>query len=101
MRPGASDRRQKAAERRLFEIHGRLAAARAELEVVEAQHAALEAMADEARVRMLVSETALAHREWEEARRHEVQLRRSCAAARAAVAELERAQSELFDSLLV
>ena len=101
MRSGAGDRRQKQAERRLFEIHARLAAARAELEVVEAQHAALEAMADDARVKMLLSETALAHREFEEARRHEEAMRRSCAAARAAVSELERVQSELFDNLVV
>lgn len=101
MRPGSGDRKQRAAERKLLEVTARLSTARAELEVVEAQLSALESMAEEAKVKMLVSETALAQREWDEARRHEEAMRRSCDAHRALVADLRRTQDALFDHLLV
>lgn len=101
VRSDHGERGRQAVERRLFETNAKLAAARAELEVVEAQLAALEQMAEEAKVKSLVSETALAQREWDEARRHEETMRRSYLAARAVVAQLERTQDELFDNLLV
>ncbi|MDA8288319.1 MAG: hypothetical protein M0014_07665 [Actinomycetota bacterium] len=101
MRPGSAERKQRAAERRLFELHARMSEARAELEIVEAQLAALSEAAEEARVKMLVSETAIAHREWDEARRHEETLRKSAESTRAAIAAMEREQNALFDSLLV
>lgn len=87
-------------ERRLFDVHARLARARAELEVAEEQLAALDEQADEARLRMLVSETPLAEREWREAERHAEAMRRSRDAARALVAELEAAQDELLGKLV-
>lgn len=100
MRPGLTDRRQRV-ERRLFDVHARLDRARAELAIAEEQLAALEDAADEARTRMLVSETAQANREWNEAQRHAEVMVRSREAARAAVAELERLQDELLSQLLV
>ncbi len=101
MRPGSSERKKRAAERRLFELHARMTEARAELEIVEAQLAALSEAAEEARVKMLVSETAIAHREWDEARRHEETLRKSAQCTRAAILAMEREQNALFDSLVV
>ncbi|MDA8291699.1 MAG: hypothetical protein M0Z33_08485 [Actinomycetota bacterium] len=99
MRPGLTDRRQRV-ERRLFDVHARLDRARAELAIVEEQLAAFTDAADEARIRMLVSETAQADRDWNEARRHSEVMARSRDAARAAVAELERLQDELLSQLL-
>ncbi len=100
MRTGAFDRRR-TRERRLFETHVRLTAARTELEIAEAQHEALAATAEEARIRGLIAETALAQREYEEARRHEELARRNLEAARTAVVELEAALNALLDNLLV
>ncbi|HVC24502.1 MAG TPA: hypothetical protein VND23_01985 [Acidimicrobiales bacterium] len=100
MRPGLTDRRQRV-ERRLFDVHARLERARAELALADEQLAALADAADDARTRMLVSETALANREWGEARRHAEVMERSRDSARAAVAELERAQDELLSQLVL
>jgi hypothetical protein len=99
MRPGSTDRSRKA-ERRLFELHARLERARSELALAEEQLLALAEAADEARIRMLVSETPLADREWNEARGHADVMERSRDAARALVAELERAQDELISQLV-
>jgi len=100
MRPGIGDRRLRA-ERRLFDVHARLVRARSELAIVEEQYQAFAEMAEEARMRMLISETALAHQEWQEARRHAETMERSCAEARTLVADLERTQNELLDELVV
>lgn len=100
MRTGPAIRRLRA-ERRVFELHARLAVAREEVAVVAAQHAELQTMADEARLRMLVSETALAHREWEQARRHADTLSAALSAARGLVAQLEAAEDAAFDDLLL
>lgn len=100
MRTGPGNRRLRA-ERRLFEVHTRLAVAREDVEVVAAQHEQLQEMAEEAKVRMLVSETALANREWEEARRHAETMATSLDTARTLVAQLEAAQDALLDDLLV
>jgi predicted RNA-binding protein len=64
-------------ERRLFDLAQRLRAAREELAVLDEQLAALKEAADEARIRSLVSETPLAHREYAEAQRHADVLARS------------------------
>jgi hypothetical protein len=99
LRPGVTDRRIRA-ERRLFDAHARLERSRAELAIVEELLLALSEVADEARVRMLVSETALADREWNEARRHAEVMERSRDATLATIAELERLQDELLSQLL-
>ncbi len=100
MRHGTSDSRQRV-ERRLFDVHARLERARAELALADEQLAALEEAASDARTRMLVSETPLADREWNDARRHAEVMERSRDAARHAVADLERAQDELLARLVV
>src|SRR5579862_8008778 len=88
-------------ERRLFDVAQRLKRAREELAVIEEQLAALAEAADEARIRSLVSETPLAHREYSEAQRHADAMERSRRAVEAEVAELLSAQDELLDRLVL
>jgi hypothetical protein len=92
---------QRRTERRLFEVHERLRRARDELEVVESQLASLVEAADEARVRMLVSETPGAGREWREANGHALVLERSRDRLREEVRALEAAQDELLGQLVI
>ena len=88
-------------ERRLVEVNRRLRNAREELSVVEEQLAALTDAADETRIRALVSETPLADQEHREAQRHADAMARSRAAVVASIAELERAQDDLLDRLVI
>lgn len=88
-------------ERRLGEVSAALERARAELAIAEEQLAALSDAADDTRIRALVAETPLAERDWQEARRHAEAMERGRDLARQRVRELERAQDELFDKLLV
>jgi uncharacterized coiled-coil DUF342 family protein len=87
-------------ERRLFDVAQRLKRAREELAVIEEQLAVLSDAADEARIRALVSETPLAHREHVEAQRHAEAMERSRRAVEADVQELQTSQDELLDRLL-
>jgi len=87
-------------ERRLMDVAKRLKRAREELSVIEDQLAALSEAADEARIRWLVSETPLAHREFAEAQRHADAMERSRKAVQADVTELAAAQDELLDRLV-
>lgn len=87
-------------ERRLFDVAQRLKRAREELAVIEEQVAAMTDAADEARIRSLVSETPLAHREYSEAQRHADAMERSRRAVAAEVAELQVTQDELLDRLI-
>ena len=88
-------------ERRLFEIAKRLRIANEELAVVEEQFLALSEAADEARVRSLVSETPLAHREYIEAQRHADAMGRTRNNFLASIAEMRRTQNDLLDKLVV
>ncbi|MBV8692177.1 MAG: hypothetical protein JOZ37_02230 [Actinobacteria bacterium] len=88
-------------ERRLTEVTERLKRARQELAVLDEQLAALSEAADDARIRALVSETPLADKEHHEAQRHADAMGRSRAAVLSAIAELQRAQDELLDRLVV
>jgi len=88
-------------ERRLKEVHERVRRARQELAVIEEQLAVLTDTAEDARLRALVSETPLANREHHEAQRHADAMARSRAAVQASIAELERAQDDLLDRLVV
>ena len=88
-------------ERRLTEVTERLKRARQELAVLDEQLAALSEAADDARIRALVSETPLADKEHHEAQRHADTMGRSRAAVLSAIAELQRAQDELLDRLVV
>jgi hypothetical protein len=87
-------------ERRLFDVAQRLKKAREELAVIEEQLAALSDAADEARIRSLVSETPLAHREYTEAQRHADAMARSGRAVQAEIVELQATQDELLDRLV-
>ena len=87
-------------ERRLFDVAQRLKRAREELSLIDEQLAALSEAADDARLRSLVSETPLAHREYSEAQRHADAMERSRKAVAAEVAELQVSQDELLDRLV-
>jgi hypothetical protein len=87
-------------ERRLFDVAQRLKRAREELAVIEEQLAVMADAADEARMRSLVSETPLAHRDYAEAQRHADAMDRSRRAVAAEVSELQAAQDELLDRLI-
>lgn len=87
-------------ERRLFDVAQRLKRAREELAVIDEQLAVLSEAADEARLRSLVSETPLAHREYSEAQRHADAMERSRRAVASEVAELQVTQDELLDRLV-
>lgn len=88
-------------ERRLRDASARLRRAREELAVIEEQLAVLADAAEEARLRSLVSETPLADREYHEAQRHADAMNRSREAVVASIAELQRAQDELLDRLVI
>jgi len=88
-------------QRRISEVHERLRRAREELAVVEEQLAVLVDTAEDARIRSLVSETPLATREYQEAQRQADAMARSRASVASSIAELERAQDELLDRLVV
>jgi uncharacterized coiled-coil DUF342 family protein len=87
-------------ERRLMDVAQRLKRAREELSVIEEQLAALRDSADEARIRSLVSETPLAHREYTEAQRHADAMERTRRSVAADIAELQVAQDDLLDRLV-
>ncbi|MBO0692302.1 MAG: hypothetical protein J2P58_05345 [Acidimicrobiaceae bacterium] len=87
-------------QRRLLEIAKRLRVANEELAVVEEQFQALSEAADEARVRSLVSETPLAHREYIEAQRHADAMGRSRNNLLASIEDMRRTQNELLDRLV-
>ncbi|HWH33830.1 MAG TPA: hypothetical protein VNT56_00740 [Acidimicrobiales bacterium] len=86
-------------ERRLAATTTRLRRLREELALVDEQLACLVEMADDTRLRALVSETPMASREHEEAQRHADAMARHRAGVLARLAGLERAQDELLDRL--
>lgn len=87
-------------ERRLIDVAQRLKRAREELAIIEEQLLVLTDAADEARIRSLVSETPLAHREYTEAQRHADAMDRTRKAVLADVAELQVVQDDLLDRLI-
>lgn len=87
-------------ERKLFDVAQRLKRAREELALIEEEHTAMSEAADEARIRSLVSETPLAHREYAEAQRHADAIERSRRTVAAEVAELQQSQDDLLDRLI-
>jgi hypothetical protein len=86
-------------QRRLIDVSERLKRLRAELGVAEEQCAFLEAEADDARLRSLVSETPLADAEAHEMRRHADAQGRQRDALRRSISELEREQDALLDRM--
>lgn len=86
-------------ERRLTQVHRRLKRSREELAVLDEQLAALADAAEDARIRSLVSETPLADREHDEARRHADAMARTRAELVSTISGLERTQDELLDRI--
>ena len=86
-------------ERRLRAVGRDLQRLRAELALVEEQLAPLQDDADDARLRAMVSETALADREHRETQRHAEAMRRHRDRVTASIAEPERLQDELLDRM--
>ena len=84
-------------ERRLAEVGSRLQRLRSDLAVAEEQLAHFEEEADEARVRALVSETAIADRDRRGAERHATSMTRHRDELRDEIQRLETAQDELLD----
>jgi chromosome segregation ATPase len=87
-------------ERRLTELSRRLKRARDELAVIEEQLMALADAAEEARIRSLVSETPLAAKESQEARRHAEAMAGARDSLAAQVGRLETEMNELLDKLV-
>jgi hypothetical protein len=88
-------------ERRLVEVNRRLQRARDELAVIDEQFAALADVADDTRMRALVSETPLAEVEHRDAQRHADAMAKSRAVVLESITQLEKAQDELLDRLEV
>lgn len=88
-------------ERRLTEVATRLKRARQDLAVLEEQFAVMADAAEDARLRALVSETPLANKEYQQARRHADAMERSHTTLLATIAELRRSQDELLDRLVI
>ncbi len=86
-------------ERRLRDVHARLARARAELAVLDEQLMVVADAADDARLRSLVSETPQATHEYGEARRHADAMHRARQALVEDVDALERRQDELLSRI--
>lgn len=86
-------------ERRLIEVGDRLKRLREELAVTDEQLLHFASDADDAHIRAVVSETPLAEREYREAQRHAVAMRRHRAEVAEEIASLERQQDELLDRL--
>ena len=86
-------------ERRLLEVTSRLHKARAELVLLDEQLAFFADVAEDARIRSLVSETPLADRDHFEAQKHADAMARSRAAVVASIAELECAVDDLLGRL--
>jgi chromosome segregation ATPase len=87
-------------ERRILEVSKRLRKAREELAVADEQLSALTEVADEARIRSLVSETPLAARESQEAQRHAEAMQGARDNLVGQVNRLEAELDELLDKLV-
>jgi len=88
-------------ERRLSEVSARLKRSREELAVVDEQLAVLSDHAEDTRIKALVSETPLANKEHHEAQRHADAMERSRRALVASISEMQQAQDELLDRLVI
>lgn len=86
-------------ERRLSEIAARLGQLRHDLAVADEQLAVLDDIADDARLRSLVSETPLAGQDQRETQRHADAMRRHRSELQDEITELERTQDELLDRM--
>lgn len=85
-------------ERRLADVGARLVSLRKDLQVAEQAFFQVDFEADDARLRAMVSETPLAQKEHEQARRQSELARRSRDSLREEIAQLEQRQDELLDT---
>jgi hypothetical protein len=90
---------QSLVERRLLGVSTRLKELRADLQVADEQLAHFDDIADDARIRAMVSETPLSDQDHREAERHAETMRRHREDLRADIAKLEATQDELLDQL--
>ncbi len=88
---------QSRAERRLADLADRLKRLRADLEVAEEQCLHFEDLADDARLRALVSETPAAERQHRDAARQAETMARHRSRLREEISTLEEQQDELLD----
>ena len=86
-------------QRRLIDVSDRLKRLRADLAVADEQCTFLEAEAEDARLRALVSETPLAEAEAHEMRRHADAQGRQRDTLRRSVTQLEQEQDNLLDRM--
>ena len=84
-------------ERRLSEVASRLKRLRADLEVAEEQCVHFDDLADDARLRALVSETPAAERQHRDAARQAETMARHRARLRDEISSLEEQQDDLLD----
>jgi hypothetical protein len=89
-----------ALERQLIELGARLKTLRSELVVADEQLRHFADLADDSRLRALVSETPVAEREFQEAERHATAMRRHREEVAAEIAQIESRQDQLLDQLL-
>jgi len=87
-------------QKSLAEIAGRLTKARAELHIVEEQLLYQTDVLEDAKTRMLVSETPLADRVFRDARDDHENLKRQRDRAQAEIADLQAEQDRLLDRML-
>lgn len=87
-------------ERQLTEVGRRLKLAREELAIADEQLGVLDDLADDARLRALVSETPLAESEHRERQRPADAMRRHRLALLEELVVLEKRQDELLDRML-
>ena len=87
-------------QRTLAEIRTRIAKARDDLRIVEEQLLFQSDVVEEAKTRMLVSETPLADREYRIARDDHERMAKERGRVRATIAELEAEQDRLLDRML-
>jgi hypothetical protein len=85
---------------RLTVLSGEIAEAQTQLRILDEQLEFVEQVAEDARIRALVSETPLADREYREAREDLERMRRSHAEAAAHVDALRAEQDRLLERLL-
>lgn len=88
-------------ERRLSDAHQRLVRARAELAVLDEQLVVVNEIADDTRLRALLSETPGASKEHDEANRHATAMLQTRQALVQRIADLEHRQDELLARLVV
>jgi hypothetical protein len=87
-------------ERSMSQLNERLSRAREELRIAEEQLLFQMDVLEEAKTRMLVSETPLADREYRIARDDHDRLQRQREQATALIAELQKEQDRLLDRML-